>query len=399
MKIFWYFLHNIISKIGNKITSIAILFILISSFSKNSLSISILLFSIDPIINILFSRLYSKIISRYQKFGILVFLDFISAIFIFLVFLFSKNILLMFIFYILLSIVVNLSSRYSKGLFFNLTKNTIKEEWYYKINSRINTILSIVAPSISSFIIAKIGNENAFILDGVSFMIGGIIYLLILDKLKEITQSKVKESISEKSVNVRSKEEYKFMYMLSKCSNDFKFICTLFIAVSFITNFEEPLIFNYLSLERSFSKELIGISLSIFSVGMFLGSFIYDYIPKNTLGLFACVVLDGFFSFFLSINIYRWLIVFFYMLQGIMATVIMIYFSVSIQKEFETNDLFMQFDNQLNKVLSFFSLASYFCGFLLSNIISDSSIFLKILAILEILTAIFYLYRWKVINK
>lgn len=127
MKIFWYFLHNIISKIGNKITSIAILFILISSFSKNSLSISILLFSIDPIINIFFSRLYSKIISRYKKFGILVFLDFISAIFIFLVFLFSKNILLMFIFYILLSIVVNLSSRYSKGLFLILQKTRLKK--------------------------------------------------------------------------------------------------------------------------------------------------------------------------------------------------------------------------------------------------------------------------------
>lgn len=394
MAVLLYFLHNIISRLGSKITSVAIMFILLARYDTKALPISIFLFSIDPLINIIFSNVYSKILNNFKNFKILIFLDFLNAILIFLVFLFSYDIVFMLAFYFVLSILLNLASRYNRGLFFTLTKNTKKEEWYYKTNSRIGTILSIVSPAMSGVIITNFGNEKSFVFDSVSFLVGAVIYLLICDKLKEVCYNR--EEMQEDNLDKNFK--YKFTTMLNNCSNDFKFICIIFICVAFITNFEEPLIFNYLSLNRNFSKELIGISLSIFSIGMFLGSFIYDYIPKNPYGMFVAVVLDGVFSFLLSLNINKYFIIMFYMFQGIMAVIIMIYFNVSIQNEFETSDSFMQFQNQLDKVLSIFVLISYIFGLILSNFIGDSSLILKIMSMLEILTVLICLLFWRKLN-
>ena len=154
-----------------------------------------------------------------------------------------------------------------------------------KTNS-IESFLSIISPALAGIIIQKIGYPNSLWIDVITFVLGAFLYYLISNKASIICED-------NKKVVTEIKEFW-------KNSNDLKTLSYLYIIVALITNLEEPLVLSYFSIERNFSDNQVGMALSMFGIGMFLGSYLFKYISLKRVNNFLFFMLaDSIFSFIL----------------------------------------------------------------------------------------------------
>lgn len=383
MNINLYFLHRIISKLGNKITSFSIVFMLMSNFPEKALFITIFIFSISSITDIFLSKLYLFITKNIKNIKMLVILDILAAISVIAIFCNFNNIVVLILLYIVHSIINDLIERLDSGLFYKLTKNFSKESKQYQMSASIDTVLSLIAPVLTTVLIECFGNKNSLLLDSFSFFFGSIIYYLIIQHLN------LKQYYEDSADNIIEKDTNKSLFFIFKkycgsISFDFRKLLLVYIIVALVTNLEEPLIFNYLSIERGFSKELVGVSFTLFSLGMLLGSRLYSVIENKNISILSIVSIDAICSFLLSFHINRYFIIALYTMQGAMAIIIMITFKVSMQKEFETYEKFSEFRNVFIFIMSFVNLFSYLFGIILSVFLLKGSLIFKIMATIEV---------------
>lgn len=254
----------------------------------------------------------------------------------------------------------------------------------------------MVAPAIVAIVINYIGNNKSLLVDSASFFIGAILYFFTLETIRKNPNLNYKEeeplenTTEEKHIKVNRILE--FNNNLKLLSKDFYMMVVIYIFVGLITNMEEPLIFNYLAIERNFSKAYIGYAFSLFSFGMMIGSWSYGYIENRLKGITLLVIVDAICSFLLSLNINFVLIVIFYTIQGVMAMLIIISYKVRLQREFEAVKSYMKFINSFKFIMSIITLLSYLIGILLATYFMRSSIIFKVLAVFEILMVIIVNY-------
>ena len=163
-------------------------------------------------------------------------------------------------------------------------------------------------------------------------------------------------------------------------SRDLKILSSLYIIIALITNLEEPLVLSYFSVERNFSNNEVGIALSLFGIGMFLGSYLFKYISLNRIHNFLLFMLvDSVFSFLLSLNLSKIILIFCYTVQGIFAMFMIIFFKTFTQKLFSNTIEFSLFRNSFIKYTSIATLISYLIAVVISTITNNGSIIFRII--------------------
>ena len=251
----YYNLHLIISRFGNKLTSMVLVFYFMNLFPDKSLFLTVLLFSISNLPSIILTEFYARIIKNINSFKELIFLDLIAGFLIIGIFFSLNNIFFLFLFYIFSTIIADILQRIDNSLFFSITRNNVKEEYMIRKTNSIESFLSIISPALAGIIIQKIGYPNSLWIDVITFVLGAFLYYLISNKASIICED-------NKKVVTEIKEFW-------KNSNDLKTLSYLYIIVALITNLEEPLVLSYFSIERNFSDNQVGMALSMFGIGMF----------------------------------------------------------------------------------------------------------------------------------
>ena len=122
----YYNLHLIISRFGNKLTSMVLVFYFMNLFPDKSLFLTVLLFSISNLPSIILTEFYARIIKNINSFKELIFLDLIAGFLIIGIFFSLNNIFFLFLFYIFSTIIADILQRIDNSLFFSITRNNVK---------------------------------------------------------------------------------------------------------------------------------------------------------------------------------------------------------------------------------------------------------------------------------
>ena len=93
----YYNLHLIISRFGNKLTSMVLVFYFMNLFPDKSLFLTVLLFSISNLPSIILTEFYARIIKNINSFKELIFLDLIAGFLIIGIFFSLNNIFFLFL--------------------------------------------------------------------------------------------------------------------------------------------------------------------------------------------------------------------------------------------------------------------------------------------------------------
>lgn len=382
----YYNLHLIISRFGNKLTSMVLVFYFMNLFPDKLLFLTVLLFSISNLPSIILTEFYARIIKNINSFKELIFLDLIAGFLIIGIFFSLNNIFFLFLFYIFSTIIADILQRIDNSLFFSITRNNVKEEYMIRKTNSIESFLSIISPALAGIIIQKIGYPNSLWIDVITFVLGAFLYYLISNKASIICED-------NKKVVTEIKEFW-------KNSNDLKTLSYLYIIVALITNLEEPLVLSYFSIERNFSDNQVGMALSMFGIGMFLGSYLFKYISLKRVNNFLFFMLaDSIFSFILSLNLAKPILIFCYTLQGIFAMFMIIFFKAFTQKLFSDTIEFSLFRNSFIRYTSIATVISYFIAIAISMITNNGSIIFRIMSLCEFLVFIYYYYYLKRLNN
>ena len=134
-------------------------------------------------------------------------------------------------------------------------------------------------------------------------------------------------------------------------------------------------------------------ALSMFGIGMFLGSYLFKYISLKRVNNFLFFMLaDSIFSFILSLNLAKPILIFCYTLQGIFAMFMIIFFKAFTQKLFSDTIEFSLFRNSFIRYTSIATVISYFIAIAISMITNNGSIIFRIMSLCEFLVFIYYYY-------
>ncbi|MDR0879948.1 MAG: hypothetical protein LBN09_04490 [Clostridioides sp.] len=137
----FYNLHLVITKFGDKITSLVLVFYFAYFFPKDSLILSIVLFSISSIPSIVFANVYKKVIENLTSYKVLVMLDLVGVLTILCIYLSLDNIYRLFTFYVLHIIVQNITERIDSSLFFSITKSRGNEKSLIRYTNTIQSFM------------------------------------------------------------------------------------------------------------------------------------------------------------------------------------------------------------------------------------------------------------------
>ena len=96
----YYNLHLIISRFGNKLTSMVLVFYFMNLFPDKSLFLTVLLFSISNLPSIILTEFYARIIKNINSFKELIFLDLIAGFLIIGIFFSLNNIIIILLYFI-----------------------------------------------------------------------------------------------------------------------------------------------------------------------------------------------------------------------------------------------------------------------------------------------------------
>lgn len=365
-----YNLHVIISRLGSKISSLVVAFYVMNKFQDQSLFYTILIFAVGVLPATFLTPLYARYIDRLKNYFSLWVLDIIAACLIMGVFFSLNSIPLVLMFLFLGAIVEDLTSLIDKKMFFEIAKESSDEVKAVRINNTIISFLSIISASVATSFITWLGYQNSLLVDVSSFIVGAAIYFYLY---KNVTFYQNKTENNNEHLTISQKDI------------DFKMINFLFLCVVFITNLESPLIFNYLGVVRNLNEQQIGLAMGLFSLGMLGGTYFIKYIKTFDMSLFALLmVIDGLFSFLLSLFVSPVLIMIFYTLQGIFAMFMIISFQIYMQKFFSNSKSFASYQTLLKRKRSIILLLSYTTGVVLSLVILNSAIIFRLLASIEI---------------
>jgi hypothetical protein len=384
LNFFAYNFHTVISRLGNKITSLVLVFYFLRAYPNDSLTLSIALFLFASVPSVIFSKVYEKIIKSVADYKILAYLDFAGAALVLAMLLNLGNLPLLLALYFVLTIIYDVTARLDSSLLFSITKNHGKERGMIRQSSGIVSLLSVIAPSVCSFFIQFLGYGRSLVMDVISFVIGGGLYYFLSKRVKIYSE------------NPENKNAENGGDPAGPCG-ELKIICILMLSVAFLGDLEGPLIFNYLSIVRNFSEAEVGIGMTCFSLGMTLGSFLFKFIrrvsPKNFI---IFMLLDGFFTVLLSCPIGKILIIVCYLIQGVFVMFMMIAFKIFIQSCFSDGIKVTVFRNRFAKFSALASLGSYALAYIAAWHINDSGKIFRFEGIAELCLALVF---WVVISK
>ena len=342
-----YYLRLIITKIGNKLTSFVLIFYFATKMDFSLLSISnIFILSLIP--GILLNNFMKNIFNKYDKKKILIISELFSMILIVLIYLNLKNSYILFPLYFVLSILY-----FSQGILddFLFTKIISSEKEYEKL-SKIDTSLGVLAPVLSGIIIVKIGYKGAFFIDFMSFFISFLIYLYIVKKEPSIFDEK-----QEEKQEVKNKNHYSFN-LLKKEKSVLLIVLFLYLLIVGIGNMEDTLLYPLLLKVKNINKVQVSFLFTLFSLGMFLGSFINTkgFLEKfNKINLIIFLVfIDAITSILLALSDNYIFISLFYLIQGLSVINIIILVNKIIYLQFKDNNYigFKLFFSRLKNTVS-----------------------------------------------
>lgn len=383
---FLYFLHLLLSRFGSKLTSLTLVFILMRQWPEKSLSLSVVLFAFGAFCTIVFAPFYRAVIRRWPSPQMVFFYDLCIGGLVTLFILVHETLWLCFLLYFFLEILWGLRGLYDRGYFFLTTKGQPFEKKAYQLKSSMVSILSMVLPALTAALIARIGVPQALWGDTIACTFAGSLWLFAREQLHARAENRklvdrIKEDNSE---DPPLPAKMGFFAYLRALSPDLKMLCIFSIVVTLITEFEDPLIFNYLGIERGFSESQIGWAFSLFSLGMTLGGWLFTYLPRKRILVLGFIIIDAFFSFLLSLPFPFALVALTYTLQGVAAMFFSITFQLVTQEAFSDEETFMQFSLAFDRTSSLVTLLSYGAGFLLTLILPSGAIMFRVMAVVEV---------------
>lgn len=381
-----YFTHLLFSRFGSKLTSLTLVFMLMRQWPHRSLSLSVVLFAVGAFCTILFAPLYRKVIRRFPAPAMVFFFDLaiglLVAVFIFV----HTRLWLCLGLYVLLEILWGLRGLYDRAYFFLITKDRPFETQAYQWRGSALSVLSMVLPAAAAALIARFDVPDALWGDTACCAVAGTLWLFCREALRKRAQDRGLRAslVKENEPNRPLASNPGFFAYIKTLPPSLKTACLFMIVVGFISEFENPLIFNYLGLERGFSEAQIGLVFSLFSAGMTLGGWLYTYIPEKPVMLLVFITLDALFSFMLSLPLPFGAVAAAYTLQGVAAMFMMIAFDVLTQKSFAGEEEFLHFNIAYNRTSSLITLLSYAGGFVLTLVLQSGAVMFRIMALTEL---------------
>lgn len=342
-----YYLRLIITKIGNKLTSFVLIFYFATQINFSLLSVSnVFILSLLP--GILLNNFIKKTFNKYDKKKILIISEILSMILIVFIYLNLKNSYILFPLYFLLSIIY-----FSQGILdsFLFTKIISSEKEYERL-SKIDTFLGVLAPLLSGITIVKIGYKGAFFVDFMSFFMSFLIYLYILKKDPSVLDDKDQEKQEIKSnncYNFNSLKKEKYVLLI---------VLFLYLLIVGIGNMEDTLLYPLLLKVKNINKIQVSFLFTLFSLGMFLGTFINTkgYLERfNKIKLIIFLVfIDAITSISLALSNNYISISLFYLIQGLSVVNIIILINKIIYLKFQDNNYinFKLFFSKLKNIVS-----------------------------------------------
>lgn len=389
-----YFVHLLFSRFGSKLTSLALVFMLMRKWPHQSLSLSVVLFAVGAFCTIIFAPFYRKVIRRYPAPAMVFFFDLCIGLLVALFIFMHRHLWLCLGLYVVLEILWGLRGLYDRAYFFLLTKDLPFETKAYQWRGSVLSVLSMVLPAAAAALIARFDVPNALWGDTVCCIIAGTLWLFCRETIHRRAQDRALQAslLKENEPDKPLEHNPGFFAYIKRLPTSLKKACLFMMVVGFISEFESPLIFNYLGLERGFNEAQIGLAFSLFSVGMTVGGWLYNYVPKKLTMLLVFITFDALFSFMLSLPLPFWGVATAYTLQGIAAMFMMIAFDVLIQQSFAEEEEFLHFNIAYNRTSSLITLLSYAGGFLLTLALQSGAVMFRVMAVTELVACWFFWY-------
>lgn len=383
---FLYFLHLLLSRFGSKLTSLTLVFILMRQWPQQALSLSVVLFAVGAFCTIVFAPFYRAVIRRWPSPQMVFLYDVTIGGLVVLFILFHSSLWLCFGLYFLLEILWGLRGLYDRGYFFITTKGQPFEQKAFQLRGSLISFLSMFLPAIAAALIAWWGVPHALWGDTIASILAGSLWLFARERLYQRVQDRaLVEGIREKNQeDAPLPPQTGFFSYLRRLPPQLLSLCIFSIVVRLITQFEDPLIFNYLRLERGFSESQIGWAFSFFSVGMTLGGWLFTYVPKWKSAILWFITADALFSLLLSLPIPFAFVTAAYTLQGVFVMFFGISFELVTQKAFDREEDLMSFFIAFRRTSSLVTLVSYSCGFVLTLILPSGAMMFRLMALLEV---------------
>lgn len=337
-----YYYRYIFSKLGNKLTSFVLIFSLIDSKTLSiGPIISIFLFSLIP--SIIFGNKIKSYINKYNNLNVIIFNEAMCILYLLGIYFFINKNMIMLIFYFLICLSYFINQILDDYIFTKI----ITDEKEYETLSKIDTILSIIAPAIVGIFIKYFGYK-IILIDCFSFFISIFVYYFIIKK-NNIYLEKLEVSTIDKNYNIKD---------LKTNNRFFNILMLIYLMLVFIGNIEDVMIFPLLIEVKKFSEFETSLLFSFFSFGMFLGTFLNKYLFKirNISVVLGLGFLDSFISIALAYSKNYFIIFLFYLIQGICAVNIILF----VKKEFF---IFYNNNNYVYMNASFLKLKNI-CSFL-----------------------------------
>jgi MFS family permease len=272
---FFYIIAQALSKVGDGLYTIAIMWLLIKISGGSGLAVGGA-FGIFTIGDIISGFLSGPIVDHFNKKKILVLTDFLRFLIILLLYYLSlKGLLNVFRVTVILFILSLLSPLFSAGEF-TLIPHIVSHDELLEANgiiSGMRGLVSILVPALGGIIVARFGYNICFLTDAISFLVScaGVAFVKY-SYTSEPHQGKSKLTNIFKSIP----DGFKFIR-----ASQFLFTLSIFVIfINFIQGPVEPLI-PVLSDRYGLGSSGFGIIASSFSFGALLFSFLSGLVPKK----------------------------------------------------------------------------------------------------------------------
>ncbi|WP_297406555.1 hypothetical protein, partial [uncultured Cetobacterium sp.] len=265
----------------------------------------------------------------------------------------------------------------------------IENEKEYDTLSKIDTILSIIAPAIVGVLIRSF-SYKIILIDCISFVVSILIYAFII-KEKNIVLEKIEVTDFTEKCNIKD---------LKTNNSFFNILMFIYLMLVFIGNIEDIMIFPLLIEVKKFSNFETSLLFSFFSLGMFLGTFLNKYLFKKLYVILLLGFLDSVISIVLAYSNNYSVIFLLYLIQGVCAVNIILF----VKKEFYiffNNNNYVYMNASFLKLKNICSFISYFSLYIFFKYIFKHNIQIMFIApsLLEFLILLVILIQYKKITK
>lgn len=324
------FLGQWVSNLGSSINYIGVTWIVMELTSQlSNVGLVLILMKIPTIIIGPFAGVWAD---RLNKKHIIVFCDLIRGI-LSLALLFFIDVKAIYI----VILIQGVFDVFFHPALYGLTPAIVEKEDLVTANSIVTIagdMSSLIGPSIAGILIANFGISSVFLINGISFIVSGISEIFIRYKDKKMDFKKVEKE----SFFISFKDGIE--YILTKPL--IQFVIIFFAITSIAFGSFNMLYTSYLTEELSLTPEVYGWSMTIFSIGSLIGSFLIAKIPPKFSELKIIVVgmgLYGLSHILFSIDngiLYTFIT---FASCGLIAAIINIAYGVYLQKHVDVEKL------------------------------------------------------------